>query len=163
MSLIAATVFALAGVGPASPQTSDKVSTSRVAEAYANHNQPTMKIRVTDPAGARIPNARVTVLALGNRTVADGKTDGAGEFLSVDIAAGSYSVHVAAPPFKEAERRNIVVNSGVMPSLISIQLDLGEYIDIDFLPSPPLDPTPMIELRNAIPDQLQPVAIGPNY
>src|SRR5580698_769084 len=56
---------------------------------------------VTDPTGAAIPGATVTVINTGTNATATAKSDGQGNFTLTQLPAGTYEVHVAQGNFKE--------------------------------------------------------------
>ena len=105
ISSVAATVFfILLCLSMTGAQTCDKVSTSLVTEGDSRTHSMTMNVRVTDPTGTPIPNAGVAVLGVGNRVVAERQTDPHGEFQSVGVAPGTYSVRVTASGFKVSRK-----------------------------------------------------------
>lgn len=57
---------------------------------------------VTDPSGAAIPGAPVSVLAAGGKIVEQGTTGPQGEFLLPPLSPGAYTLTVAAPGFRAA-------------------------------------------------------------
>jgi vitamin B12 transporter len=66
---------------------------------------------VSDPMGAVIPHAEVTLLG-GNRTVAKTSTDAGGEFVFSSLDAGRYRVRTTAPGFEQQESPDLYVGGG---------------------------------------------------
>ena len=60
----------------------------------------TIQGTVTDPTGAVIPNAAITLVAPVTDAKLSTKTDGSGIYVFPNIAVGTYNVTVAAPGFK---------------------------------------------------------------
>jgi hypothetical protein len=78
---------------------------------------------VTDPTGAAIPGARITVSGqTGERT---GTTNDSGIFRIENLEPGTYAVRVEQTGFKSAVANNITVNVG-RESTINIKLEAGE-------------------------------------
>jgi hypothetical protein len=71
----------------------------------------TLTGRVTDPSGATISNATVTIVQNGvngaSRTL---QTDANGGYTATNMAAGNYTVTVTAPGFQTYTTENVVVN-----------------------------------------------------
>src|SRR5829696_2880272 len=51
---------------------------------------------VSDPAGAKVANARVALLDLTSAVIAETKTDAQGRFSFADVAPGPYTLRVEA-------------------------------------------------------------------
>jgi hypothetical protein len=66
---------------------------------------------VTDPSGAVIPNATVTITAIGGNTVATANTSESGSFSIPSLPPGTYSVNVVARGFQQYVQRNVRVGS----------------------------------------------------
>jgi Carboxypeptidase regulatory-like domain/TonB-dependent Receptor Plug Domain len=71
----------------------------------------TLTGRVTDPSGATISNATVTIVQNGvngaSRTL---QTDAHGSYTATNMAAGNYTITVTAPGFQTYTAENVVVN-----------------------------------------------------
>jgi hypothetical protein len=68
---------------------------------------------VTDPKGALVSGATVTVLdAAGNQAHAPVTTDARGHFKIEGLPAGTYTVVVSATGFKEVRRERVVIEEG---------------------------------------------------
>jgi len=66
---------------------------------------------VTDPTGAAIPGATVTVINTGTNVTATAKSDGQGNFTLTQLPAGTYEVHVAQGNFKEYVETGVEVHT----------------------------------------------------
>jgi hypothetical protein len=79
---------------------------------FAQRDLGTITGTITDPQGAGVPSAKVTILenATGlSYTVIANET---GEFVRPLLKPGTYSVTVEAPGFRKAEQRNVLVTAG---------------------------------------------------
>jgi hypothetical protein len=74
---------------------------------------------VTDPTGAVVAGAQVTLVLTGQDTVHTTVTNDSGNFTEPDLPAGTYSVSVVAKGFKKVTKQNIVV-----------QTDTTERVDV---------------------------------
>ena len=71
---------------------------------------------VTDPAGAVIPNAKVTLVDQEKSFTFDGKSDASGRYLFRAVPPGVYRVLAEAPGFAQQEKTNIRVDVSTNPS-----------------------------------------------
>lgn len=77
---------------------------------------------VTDPSGAVVSNARVTVNGpVGSKTAA---SDAQGNFVFDALTPGSYSVKAEAPGFKLSEVTNVAVLEN-KPAAVGVRLEVG--------------------------------------
>jgi hypothetical protein len=85
----------------------------------------TLTGRTTDPSGAAIPSATVTITQNGvngaSRTV---QTDGHGSYTATNLAAGSYTVTVTAPGFQTYTAKDVPLNVAQTRS-VDAQLKAG--------------------------------------
>src|ERR1700733_15858268 len=79
---------------------------------------------VTDPSGAAVPGASVQATNTATGVERSGKSNGAGYFAISNLIAGTYSVVVSAPGFKELSRTDVVVDIGAAVRLDS-KLEVG--------------------------------------
>jgi Carboxypeptidase regulatory-like domain len=79
---------------------------------------------VTDPTGAFIPNATVTITAIGGNTVATANTSSSGSFSVPSLSPGTYSVNVVAPGFQTYVQRNVRV-AGARAANVNAALRVG--------------------------------------
>ena len=76
---------------------------------YAQAVSGTILGTVTDPAGAAVTNAQVTIVLTGQQTTYSTVTNESGNFTEPDLPSGTYTVTVAASGFKKETRENIAV------------------------------------------------------
>jgi len=80
--------------------------------AQALAQEATIVGTVTDPSGAAVPNAKVTITNNDTGLVRSLTTTGDGQFTAPDIHIGHYTVRVEATGFKVGERKDIVLQVG---------------------------------------------------
>ncbi|MGA9979640.1 MAG: TonB-dependent receptor, partial [Candidatus Sulfotelmatobacter sp.] len=74
---------------------------------------------VTDPTGAAVPNAAVTITNTDTGVTRNLPSNGDGQYVAPDLVIGHYTVHVTAAGFKAAEQK-------------AIKLDVGDRTRVDF-------------------------------
>src|SRR3954453_9876750 len=67
---------------------------------------------VTDPSGAAVPSAQVTLTSVGQGTTRTATANSSGDFLFAAVPVGSYNLAVTAQGFKKYEASGIVLNVG---------------------------------------------------
>ncbi|HUA96707.1 MAG TPA: TonB-dependent receptor [Terracidiphilus sp.] len=92
---------------------------------FAQLDRGTISGIVTDPTGAAISGARVTVTNTATGTQSSTVTTGAGGYTIPELDAGEYSVTVNAPSFKELIRQGITVSVGETAT-VDLQLTVGQ-------------------------------------
>jgi hypothetical protein len=92
---------------------------------------------ISDPSGAVVKGATVTVTDAARGTSRTLTTDEAGAYLAPDLAASTYNVKVEAPGFKTVERKGIV-------------LEVATDVKID-VSLPPGQTTEVVEVTGEIP------------
>jgi hypothetical protein len=80
--------------------------------------------QVTDPSGAKIPNATVTVEDVGTHFKTKATTNAAGNYTLAGLTPGTYVVTSTARGFKTATRQDVVLASGQL-SQVDFSLTLG--------------------------------------
>ena len=83
---------------------------------------------VSDPTGALIPGASVTLLDEGTGVVTDLESNAAGTFNSPPLVLGVYSVRVESPGFKTFQRSGILLTGGLIFRQDAI-MELGEVTE----------------------------------
>ncbi len=66
---------------------------------------------VTDPTGANVAKAQVTIVLTGQDAVHTSVTNESGNFTEPNLPPGTYTVTVTAPGFKKEARQNIVLDT----------------------------------------------------
>ncbi|MFN0105787.1 MAG: carboxypeptidase regulatory-like domain-containing protein [Bryobacteraceae bacterium] len=83
---------------------------------------------VSDQTAARVAGATVTMTNLGTNATHVTRTDATGNFRSIPMRTGSYSVSVEAPGFKKLLRRGITLK--IQDELrLDLTLELGATVD----------------------------------
>jgi len=95
------------------------------ALAYGQAIQGSILGLVTDPSGAAVPNATVTVTNEGKNFKRIVTSDGSGDYRVFGLEAGSYSVEVVAPGFKKSVQTNVDLTLG-QDKRVDCKLDLGQ-------------------------------------
>jgi len=80
--------------------------------AQALAQEATIVGTVTDPSGAAVANAKVTVTNLDTNVSKDLTTNDAGQYTAVDIHIGHYDIRVETSGFKTGERKGLVLQVG---------------------------------------------------
>jgi hypothetical protein len=79
---------------------------------------------ITDPSGALIPNAKVTLVDQNKGFHFDGKSDEGGRYLFRAVPPGLYTVSAEAPGFNKGEKTNIRVDISGNPAA-NLKLKIG--------------------------------------
>jgi hypothetical protein len=135
--------------------------------------------RITDPTGAVIPNAKVTVVEDATQISTSRTSTSAGDYSVTPLPVGEYTISVTAPGFSKAVQEHVQVNGNqsvgldfklivgkqsetlmvttAPPELQTTNATLGEVMDnktYENLPlimnSGPLDPTAFVTLMNGV-------------
>ncbi len=85
----------------------------------------TLSGTVTDPTGAAVPNAAVTLRNQATSDVRSATSNGSGVFNFPALNPGTYTLHLEAPGFKAWERADIVLNAADQRKVPGIQLQVG--------------------------------------
>ena len=93
---------------------------------------------VTDPGGAAVTNAQVTIVLTGQQTTYNAVTNESGNFTEPDLPSGTYTVTVTAPGFKRETRENISVITNTT-ARVDVTLDAGSASEtVTVTAAPPL-------------------------
>jgi len=95
------------------------------AALFAQEFRGTISGSVTDPTGAAIPAAKVTVTEEHTGTKIPTVSDSAGQYAATFLLPGDYDIAVEAPGFKEALRKGVHVGAGDHP-VIDVKLAVGD-------------------------------------
>jgi hypothetical protein len=79
-------------------------------QVQAQMDQGTITGVVTDPSGALIPNARVTVTSMDTGLSLERPTNESGIYVFSPVKIGRYSITVSADGFQTSKRENLVLN-----------------------------------------------------
>lgn len=80
--------------------------------AYGQVDQGALAGTVTDPSGAVVPNATVTITNVDTGFTQTDKTDGRGTYTFSPVKIGKYSVKVTAPGFQTKQQDNVQLHVG---------------------------------------------------
>jgi hypothetical protein len=80
---------------------------------------------VTDPTGAAIPNATVTVINSATGTSRNFTSTGSGNYSATDLNVGTYTVEATAAGFKKYEQKGVVLNVNATLR-VDIALQIGQ-------------------------------------
>lgn len=106
--------------------------------ALAQADQGAITGFVTDPTGAVIPNAQVTLTNVDTALTLTTKTDNSGNYVFSPIKIGNYKVAVSAPGFSTTTQENIQVHVQDRVA-VNVQLKAGETsTSITVTDAPPL-------------------------
>ncbi|QMV18297.1 TonB-dependent receptor [Granulicella sp. 5B5] len=83
---------------------------------------------VTDPTGASVENAQVTITLTGQGTVHTSVTNASGNYTEPDLPAGTYAVTVSAQGFKKETRQNIELLTNTT-SRVDVTLTTGSVTE----------------------------------
>jgi hypothetical protein len=80
---------------------------------------------VTDPSGAVVPSANVTVTDVGTGQIRQDKTDQSGRYNLVNLVPGTYNVTVSASGFRNTEQTNLVITPNTVDR-VDVHLEVGQ-------------------------------------
>ena len=105
---------------------------------------------VTDPSGAVVPNAQVTITLTGQEAVHTSVTNDSGNFTEPNLPPGVYTVSVTAPGFKKDTRQNIVLDTNTTQR-VDVGLVTGSTTEtITVNTAPPLLQTDRADISTTI-------------
>ncbi len=84
---------------------------------------------VTDPSGAAIANAKVTVTNPSTNFSVTTTTNQSGSYSAKELPIGTYKVTVEAPGFKTTSNAGLTVNAGTIEH-VDFKLTLGETKEV---------------------------------
>jgi hypothetical protein len=80
--------------------------------SHAFGQEATIVGTVTDPSGATVPNAAITITNIDTGAARNLPTSADGQYVAPDLQIGHYTVRAAAPGFKSADQSNLVLAVG---------------------------------------------------
>ena len=84
---------------------------------------------ITDPSGAAIPNAKVTVVNTGTNLTQTVTTNQAGLFTAKELPVGTYKITVEAKGFKTVQNTALPMNAGTIQH-VDFKMQLGEAREV---------------------------------
>jgi len=84
---------------------------------------------VTDPSGAAVPNAKVTIKDVGKGINYSLVTNPTGNYAQTHLVVGNYEVRVEAPGFETSIQQNVAVEVDALTQ-VNIQLKVGNVGEV---------------------------------
>jgi hypothetical protein len=84
---------------------------------------------VTDPSGAAIPNAKVTVTNMGTNLSVSTTTNQNGLYTVKELPVGTYKVAAEAKGFKTSSNTNLTLNAGTTQR-VDVKMELGQAREV---------------------------------
>src|ERR1700674_376987 len=84
---------------------------------------------VTDPTGAAIANAKVTVTNPATNLIVSATTHSSGNYTVRELPIGAYKLTAEAPGFKTEADNDVVLNAGVIAH-VDFKLQLGKASEV---------------------------------
>src|SRR5271157_3745170 len=107
------------------------------APAEAQVSGATMSGLITDPSGAGIPNADVSIKNVGTGEVRDVPTNGDGFFSAPNLLPGKYEVTITAQGFSKVVQKGITLTVGAQQAL-NLSLKVGQVTQtVEVTAAPP--------------------------
>src|SRR5919199_2397714 len=116
------------------------------APTFAQSDRGSLAGTVTDPQGAVVANAKVTVTNLNTNEVRETTTSDEGRYTIPELPAGDYKVTIESQGFKTANFERVQVAVQVTRSL-DVQLEIGAIGDVVTVTS---ESTPVIQTESAV-------------
>ena len=105
---------------------------------------------VTDPSGAVVSNATVTIVLTGQSVEHTSITNESGNFTEPDLPAGTYTIAVVAKGFKKETRENIILDTNTT-TRVDISLVTGSTSEtIEVTTAPPALQTDRADISSTI-------------
>ena len=115
-----------------------------VSPVFAQSDRGGITGRVTDQAGAVVPDAKVTALNVETGEAREGKTNGEGNYTIPQLPAVVYTIKVEATGFKTTSVEGIKVAVQVTRT-VDVKLEVGEMVSTVTVSS---DATPVLQTEN---------------
>jgi hypothetical protein len=80
---------------------------------------------VTDPSGAVVPSAAITVTNVGTSQTHDDTSDQSGRYNVVNLGPGTYTINVSAPGFRKVEQSGVIITPNTV-TRIDVHLEVGQ-------------------------------------
>src|SRR5438445_867233 len=84
---------------------------------------------VTDPSGAAIPNAKVTVTNMGTNLSVTTTTNQSGSYTARELPVGTYKISTEAKGFKTRTDTNLTLNAGTIQR-VDFRMELGQAREV---------------------------------
>ncbi len=128
---------------------------SLLASPFAGAQSTGGRIRgtVTDPSGAAVTGAKVTLINEATNAPREALTSATGEYLFLEVPVGSYEIDVVATGFKKYQRKGIVL---VLNEIAGVDVGLqvgGSSETVEVTGAPPVIDTTTTQLGAVMTDQ----------
>lgn len=101
---------------------------------------------VTDPSGAAVVAANVTLINTATNVKRDGQTNGNGEYLFLEVPVGTYEINITQTGFKKFVRKDIALNLNEVVG-VDIILQIGGSTEtVEVTGAPPVVDTSSTQL-----------------
>lgn len=97
--------------------------------AFAQVQNSQVQGTVSDPSGAAIPGAKVTVVNLGTNLSITVTSNQSGDYVAKELPVGSYTVTAEAPGFKTITNTNLTMNAGTIQH-VDFKMQLGQAKEV---------------------------------
>ena len=105
---------------------------------------------ITDPTGASVPNAKITIVLTGQSVTYTTVSNESGNFTEPNLPSGTYSVTVVSPGFKKETQENIAVLTN-QTTRVDVSLSTGSSTEtITVTSAPPLLQTDRADISNTL-------------
>lgn len=84
---------------------------------------------VTDPSGAALPNAKVTVIETSTNLTVSATTNASGNYTVKELPIGTYKLTAEAAGFKTVSDTNVVLNAGVIAH-VDFKMTMGQAREV---------------------------------
>src|SRR2546425_584543 len=101
------------------------ISIFSASQAYTQVAGATVSGTVTDPSGAVIPNAQVSITDVATGVTRNVTTGGAGFYTAPNLLPGTYEIRITAPGFSTLVRTGITLTVGAQQAL-DIKMQVGQ-------------------------------------
>jgi len=95
---------------------------------FAQQGRGTISGTVTDPSGAAVPGANITITSVGTNAVFSTQSNEEGFFTAPGLAVGEYVVSLERQGFKTAVRKGITLQVD-QKALVNMKMDIGEIAE----------------------------------
>ncbi|HEV2732712.1 MAG TPA: carboxypeptidase regulatory-like domain-containing protein, partial [Terriglobales bacterium] len=84
---------------------------------------------ITDPSGAAIPNAKVSVTNMGTNLSVSTTTNSSGTYIVKELPVGTYKITAEAQGFKTRTDSNLALNAGVIQR-VDLHMEMGQAREV---------------------------------
>jgi carboxypeptidase family protein len=100
-----------------------------VSPAFAQKFTGTIQGRVTDPTGAVLPNAQITIKNLATGATRTATTNSDGDYTVPELEIGTYEVRATSANFKEAITKNVELHVSTTTT-VNMQMQVGAATEV---------------------------------